>query len=197
MSGSVWRSALCDPKQHISELWLPKAESNVGKERKLCKRHVNIMKTSTKSEIDISSFDKKQSQRRCQAKAETKPTSAFCRQKPTNLLKSKSSGMISAKLSGDGMKKSTDPKVSIREIWSNFLSPVAANWPFVTSFSNRLTRWDLPTQETSPLTITKTECFAFRTSIKSPHDWCLRHAQCPAKRASASITTRLAKSAQS
>lgn len=104
MSGSVCKSALCDPKQHISSLWLPKAESNVGRERKLCKRRVNVMESSTKSEIDILSFDKKQSQSRCQTKIETEPTGIFCRQKSAN-----------PKLSVDGMEKSTDPKVSIGE----------------------------------------------------------------------------------
>lgn len=114
MNGSVCKSVLCDPKQHLSELWLPEADSNVGceRKRKLCERHANVMKSSTKSEIDISSFDKEQNQRRCQtAKAETKPTCTVCRQESVDLLKSKSLGFVSKKSSGNCVNKSTDPKV--------------------------------------------------------------------------------------
>lgn len=119
MSGTVSKSVLCDPKQRNSELRLPKAESNVscnGK-GKLCKRQANVMKSSTKSEINISSLDKKQNLRRCQTKAETKPTSVFCCQKSEKLLKSKSLGFILENSSGGGKTKSPDPKVKFDPIF--------------------------------------------------------------------------------
>lgn len=121
MSAPVFKSVFCDPKpQHIGELRLLGAASNVGcnGKGKLCKRQASDMKSSTKSEIDISSLDKKPILCRCQTKAEAKPRSVHCCQKAVNLLKSKSLGLIPKNSSlGGGVKKSPDSEVKFDPIF--------------------------------------------------------------------------------